>query len=161
MSRFLLENSLATKSSVTLFTPDPAQANTRPKIKIADSELPLVRSPKIQGVYLDTLFSFNNHCVQVANRVSKRNNVVVVCLPRRMGRLQFSDLFSQNCQFHHRRLESLEHLMCLIYILLSTTVSHFIDLTDAFFLYTRSPFFCIHFHFASTLCMCVMYLTSI
>ena len=31
-----------------------------------------------------------------------------------MGRLQFSDLFSQNCQFHHRRLESLEHLMCLM-----------------------------------------------
>ena len=67
------------------------------------------------------------------------NNTVVVCLPRpmgRMGRLQFSDLFSQNCQFHHRRLESLEHLMCLIYILLSTTVSNFLDLTDAFFLYT-------------------------
>ena len=39
MSRFLRENSLlisAPKSSVTLFTPDPAQANTRPKIKIAD-----------------------------------------------------------------------------------------------------------------------------
>ena len=68
--------------------------------------------------------------------------VVVVCLPRPMegmGRLQFSDLFSQNCQFHHRRLESLEHLMCLIYILLSTTVSHFLDLTDAFF-FTRSSF---------------------
>ena len=34
------------------------------------------------------------------------------------------------------------------------------------FFFTRSPFFffffcCIHFHFASTLCMCVMYLTSI
>ena len=55
-----------------------------------------------------------------------------------MGRLKFSEFFSQNCQFHHRRLESLEHLMCLIYILLSTTVSHFLDLTDAFF--TRSPF---------------------
>ena len=68
----------ALKSSVTLFTPDPAHANTRPKIKIADSELLLVRrrSPKILGVYLDTLFSFNNHCVQVANRVSKRNNVL-------------------------------------------------------------------------------------
>ena len=52
--------------------------------------------------------------------------VVVVCLLRPMegmGRLQFSNLFSQNCQFRHRRLESLEHLMCLIYILLSTTVS--------------------------------------
>ena len=74
MSRFLRENSLlisAPKSSVTLFTPDPAQANTRPKIKIADSEIPLVRSPKLLGVYLDTFFSFNKHCVQVANRVSK------------------------------------------------------------------------------------------
>ena len=79
MSRFLRENSLlisAPKSSVTLFTPDPAQANTRPKIKIADSEIPLVRSPKLLGVYLDTFFSFNKHCVQVANRVSKRNNVL-------------------------------------------------------------------------------------
>ena len=79
MSRFLRENSLlisAPKSSVTLFTPDPAQANTHPKIKIADSEIPLVRSPKLLGVYLDTFFSFDKHCVQVANRVSKRNNVL-------------------------------------------------------------------------------------
>ena len=79
MSRFLWENSLlisAPKSSVTLFTPYPVQANTRRKIKIADSELPLVHSPKILGVYLNTFFSFNNHCVQVANRVSKRNNVL-------------------------------------------------------------------------------------
>ena len=61
---------------MTVFTPDPAQANTHPKIKIADSEIPLVRSPKLLGVYLDTFFSFNKHCVQVANRVSKRNNVL-------------------------------------------------------------------------------------
>ena len=87
--------------------------------------------------------------------------VVVVCLPRPMegmGRLQFSDLFSQNCQFHHRRLESLEHLMCLIYILLSTTDSHFLDLTDAFFFYKVSPFFCIHFHFCKyTLHVCYVF----
>ena len=79
MSRFLRENSLfisAPKSSVTLFTPDPALTNTRPKINIADSELPLVRSPKFLGVYLDTCFSFNKHYVQVANRVSKRNYVL-------------------------------------------------------------------------------------
>ena len=100
-------------------------------------------------------------------RVGRQQQHVVVCLPRPMegmGRLQFSDLFSQNCQFHHRRLESLEHLMCLIYILLSTTVSHFLTLRMPFF-FTRSLFYiifyCIHFHFASTLCMCVMYLTSI
>ena len=50
MSRFLWENSLlisAPKSSVTLLTPDP-----------------------------DTFFSFNNHCVQVANRVSKLINIL-------------------------------------------------------------------------------------
>ena len=79
MSRFLWENSLlisAPKSLVTMFTPDLAQANTCPKIKIADTELPLVSSPKLIGVYLDTFFSFNKHCVQVANRVSKRNNVL-------------------------------------------------------------------------------------
>ena len=78
MSRFLRANSLlilAPKSSVTLYTPDPAQVNTRPKIKIANSERPLVSSPKILRVYLDT-FSFNNHCIQVANRVSKTNNIL-------------------------------------------------------------------------------------
>ena len=44
MSRFLRDNSLlisAPKSTVTLFTPDPKQANTHPKIKISDAELPL------------------------------------------------------------------------------------------------------------------------
>ena len=54
MSRFLWENSLlisAPESSLTLFMPDQAQANTRPKIKIADSEFSLVRSPNILGVY--------------------------------------------------------------------------------------------------------------
>ena len=62
--------------SVTLFTPDPAQANTHPKIKIADSEILLVRSPKLLGVYQDTFFSFNKHCVQVqASRYNLLNKL--------------------------------------------------------------------------------------
>ena len=68
MYSFLRDNSLlisAPKSTVTLFTPDPKQANTHPKIKISDAELPLVRYPKRLGVNLYTLF--NTHCVQVAN----------------------------------------------------------------------------------------------
>ena len=79
MTRLLRENSLlilTPKSSVTLFTPDRAQANTHQKVKISDSELLLVHSPKLLGVYLDTFFSFNKHFVQVANRVSKRTNVL-------------------------------------------------------------------------------------
>ena len=49
--RFLWENSLlisAPQSSVALFTPDPAQANTRPKIKIADPELPLAAAQRYE-----------------------------------------------------------------------------------------------------------------
>ena len=49
---------------------------THQKIKISDAELPLVHNPVYLGVYLDTFFSFNTHCVQVANRVSKINNVL-------------------------------------------------------------------------------------
>ena len=49
---------------------------THQKIKIFDIELPLVSNPKLLGVYLDTFFSLNAHCEQVANIVSKRNNVL-------------------------------------------------------------------------------------
>ena len=79
MSAFLQTNSLlisAPKSTVTLFTPDPAQAKIQPKIKIAGSELPLNRRPKILGVHLDTTLSFHVHCEQAATRVSKRNNIL-------------------------------------------------------------------------------------
>ena len=79
MSCFLRYNSLfisAPKSTATLFTPDPMQANPHPKIKISDAELPLVRNLKLLGVYLDTFFSFTVHSVQVANRLRKRNNVL-------------------------------------------------------------------------------------
>jgi hypothetical protein len=79
MSTYLTSNSLivsAPKSTVTLFTPDPAQAKTHPKITVAGSVLPLVRNPKVLGVYLDTSLTFNKHCDYVAARVKKRNNVL-------------------------------------------------------------------------------------
>ena len=50
------------------------QANTCPKI--SDTELPLVRHPMLLGVYLGTFFSFNAHCVQVANKATKINDVL-------------------------------------------------------------------------------------
>ena len=99
MSRFLRDNSLlisAPKSTVTLFTPDPKQANTHPKIKISDAKLPLVRNPKLLGVYLDTFFSFNTHCVQVANRVSKRNNVLKALAGTNWGQQKETLLLTYN-----------------------------------------------------------------
>ena len=79
MSHFLRDNSLLISApKLTLFTTDIKQTNTHPKIKISDAELPLVCNPKLLGVYLDTFFSFNTHCIQVDNKVSKRNNVLKV-----------------------------------------------------------------------------------
>ena len=67
---------ISTKVTSNLVYAKPGAGQYPPEDQDPDSELPLVRSPKILGVYLDTFFSFNNHCVQVANRVSKRNNVL-------------------------------------------------------------------------------------
>ena len=76
---YLKDNSLLTsapKSTVTLFSPDPHQAKTHPRIRIEDSQLPLAQYPKILGVYLDTSLSFNKHSDYVAERVSSRNNIL-------------------------------------------------------------------------------------
>ena len=79
ITAYLKDNSLlisAPKSTVTLFSPDPHQANTHPRILIEDSQLPLVQCPKILGVYLDTSLLFNKHSGYVAERVSSRNNIL-------------------------------------------------------------------------------------
>jgi hypothetical protein len=66
----------ASKSSVTLFTPDPKQAKLHPQVKVNGELLPLIREPKILGVTLDTMFTFAPHCKNVAARVQQRNNVL-------------------------------------------------------------------------------------
>ena len=79
LTTYLKDNSLlisAPKSSVTLLTPDTHQAKTHPDIFIEDSRLPLVKCPKILGVYLDPSLSFNKHSQYVAERVSGRNNIL-------------------------------------------------------------------------------------
>ena len=82
--------------------------------------------------------------------------VVAVRLPRPMEGNVVTPIFRslQNYQFHHRRMESLEHFNVL-YIYHSEHYGlSLLDLMDAiFFVYISI--------FASTLCMCVMYLTSI
>ena len=72
------------------------QANTHLKIKISDIELPLVCNPKILGVYLDTFFSFNVFCVQVVNRISKRNNVLKVLAGTNWGHQKETLLLTYN-----------------------------------------------------------------
>ena len=71
ITAYLKDNSLlisAPKCSVTLLTPDTHQAKTYPSIFIEDSRLPLVKCPRILGVYLDPSLSFNKHSQDVAER---------------------------------------------------------------------------------------------
>ena len=79
ITAYLKDNSLlisAPMSSVTLFSPDPHQAKTHPRILIEDSQLPLVQCPKILYVYLDNSLSFKKNSGYVAERVSSRNNIL-------------------------------------------------------------------------------------
>ena len=81
ITAYLKDNSLlisAPKSTVTLFSPDPHQAKTHPRILIEESQLPLVQCPKILGVYLDTSLSLNKHNAYVTERVSSRNNILLL-----------------------------------------------------------------------------------
>ena len=56
--------------------PDTHQARIHPSIFIENSYLPLVKCPRILGVYLDPSLSFNKHSQYVAERVSGRNNIL-------------------------------------------------------------------------------------
>ena len=79
ITAYLKDNSLlisAPTSSVTLLTPDKHQAKIHPRIFIENSHLPLVKCPRILGVYLDPSLSFNKHSQYVAERVSGRNNIL-------------------------------------------------------------------------------------
>ena len=111
MSIFLKDNSLlisAPKSTVTLFTPDPFQARFHPKIAIADAILPLERTPKILGVLLDTSFSLHHHCEYVANRVSKRNNILKALAGTSWRQQKANDIQgrrSLDCRLHSTCLE--------------------------------------------------------
>ena len=79
ITAYLKDNSLlisAPKSSVTLLTPDTHQAKIHPSIFIENSHLPLVKCPRILGVYLDPSLSFNKYSQCVAEGVSGRNNIL-------------------------------------------------------------------------------------
>ena len=92
--------------------------------------------------------------------------VVVVRLPRPMEGNGVTPIFRslQNCQFHHRRLESLEHFNVLyIYIYHSLRSLIFGPYGCPFLLFFLQglPFFVYISIFASTLCMCDVFIVNL
>ena len=64
------------KSTVTLFTPEPAQANLHPQVKLHEQVVPLEKQPKLLGVTFDTMFRFSKHIEIAVNRGKTRNNIL-------------------------------------------------------------------------------------
>jgi len=59
------------KSSSTLFTPDPAEYNTKLNLKINNQTIPTNKNPKILGLTLDPKLNFSKH-IETTNDKAKR-----------------------------------------------------------------------------------------
>ena len=64
------------KSTVTLFTPDPAQAKLEPAVKMRNKQVKLDKSPKLLGVHFDTMHSFSHHTSYSVNKAKKKLNIL-------------------------------------------------------------------------------------
>ena len=58
------------KSSITLFTPDPAQAQFKGDV------IPINKYPKILGITLDTKLTFSHHIEDIKTRLSRRLQIL-------------------------------------------------------------------------------------
>ena len=79
VSIYLKDNSLlisASKSTVTLFTPNKHQFQMHPVITLEDTQLPLERSLKILVVIMDPSLFFHRHLNYASDRIDKRNNML-------------------------------------------------------------------------------------
>lgn len=66
------------KSTASLFTSWTKEVNTKLNIKINNTSLPTIKNPKILGVTLDSMLTFNTHAKITANKVKNRNNAIKV-----------------------------------------------------------------------------------
>ena len=64
------------KSTVTLFTPDKRQCNLHPEVKLHNTLVPLEKTPKLLGVYFDTMFNFSHHIKETVKKGKTRNNIL-------------------------------------------------------------------------------------
>ena len=77
--RFLEERELKVspeKSTVTLFTPDPAQFKTTPPVKIKSQQVKLDQEPKLLGVHFDTMYTFSKHIAKTVTKAKKKLNLL-------------------------------------------------------------------------------------
>ena len=65
-----------TKSSCTLFTPDPKEQETQIQLTINNQTIPTIKHPKILGVTYDPKLTFNEHAKITRTTASKTINIL-------------------------------------------------------------------------------------
>ena len=76
---FLRERELEvspTKSTVTLFTPDTKEANIHPDVKMDGAKVDLVKTPKLLGVFFDTMYTFSHHIKETVKKSKGKVNAL-------------------------------------------------------------------------------------
>ena len=76
---FLRERELkfsAEKSTVTLFTPSTAEANTHPQIFVEGQPVKLDKEPKLLGVIFDTMYTFSKHAKKTVAKAKSKINII-------------------------------------------------------------------------------------
>jgi hypothetical protein len=64
------------KSSIILFTPDPAKGKFHPQVLYKGDVIPLNKCPKILSITWDTQLTFSNHINDVVARASRRLQIL-------------------------------------------------------------------------------------
>jgi hypothetical protein len=87
--RWTIRNDLklnATKTTTTLFSPDPAEYSVELTLNIDNTRLPTVKKPKILGLTLDPKLTYNAHIKQVATKAKKTTKIIKALTSTRWGK---------------------------------------------------------------------------
>ncbi len=64
------------KSTATVFTPDPHEYGYHPSLRLQNEPLPLEQYPTVLGVKFDPKFTFNRHVDNICARAKRRLNIL-------------------------------------------------------------------------------------
>jgi len=74
------------KSSSTLFTPDPAEFNSKLNLSINNITIPTVKNPKVLGVTFDPKLNFSTHIKNTTEKVKKSTNILKALTTTKWGK---------------------------------------------------------------------------
>ena len=75
-----------TKSTSTLFTPDPAEYSTELQLTIDNQQIPTVSNPKILGITFDPKLNYSSHIQNIISKANKTLNILKALTSSKWGK---------------------------------------------------------------------------